>query len=194
MEPISWKECTTLYAQISRSRRPEEVLKKWKVSLNSLKLHSCSFLLTFAANLFSMQIQELQYNPPASYFIATAIDFMSIAYAIRLAVRSSAIKLYKRHVFTLIEWGTFQHTPISCLADLCIAIFDLGNCGLHNLPLFQTCHHCSCLFSAHGSSSCPVAAGIQHRIYRHDHAGFLTNGSDASLGFESCCLKRRLEK
>jgi hypothetical protein len=77
--------------QIAEARRSIEEAE------SVAKLTELAFLfipLTFAASLFSMQIKELQSTPPASY--------MGLAYAIRLMVRSTAIKQYQRHVFTLI--------------------------------------------------------------------------------------------
>lgn len=76
------------------------------------KLTELAFLfipLTFAASLFSMQVQELQSTPPASYFVATALAFVACAYLIRLIVRSSAIKQRKRRVFVLVR----RHADLS---------------------------------------------------------------------------------
>ena len=68
------------------------------------KLTELAFLfipLTFAASIFSMQIQQLQSAVPLSYFVVASLILLFLSYSMRLAVRSPRLAEFKRKCYRL---------------------------------------------------------------------------------------------
>jgi hypothetical protein len=61
--------------------------------------------LSFVASLFSMQVHELSDGVPLYLFALVAIAFVTIAYAVRLSIRSSRLLEYKNDIFAEIREG-----------------------------------------------------------------------------------------
>lgn len=68
------------------------------------KLTELAFLfipLTFAASIFSMQIQQLQSTVPLSYFVATSVILLFLSYSMRLGIRSPKLVEFKKRCYRL---------------------------------------------------------------------------------------------
>lgn len=66
------------------------------------KLTELAFIfipLSFAASLFSMQVNELAGGVPLYSFAIVAIGFVSMAYVVRLAMRNAALRDYRDDIF-----------------------------------------------------------------------------------------------
>lgn len=93
--------------QIADSRRG--IVETESVS----KLTELAFVfipLSFCASLFSMQIHELDRGVPAYTFILVAIGFVSVAYVVRLTIRSARLVDYKIEITNRIRKESYlQH-------------------------------------------------------------------------------------
>ena len=68
------------------------------------KLTELAFIfipLTFAASIFSMQIQQLQSTVPLSYFIVASVILLFLSYSMRLGIRSPKLAEFKRKCYRL---------------------------------------------------------------------------------------------
>jgi len=122
-------KCETLQQSLRAEMSLVESKRGIEEAESVSRLTELAFLfipMTFAASLFSMQLQELADNPPPVYsFVITAVVIVAVSYGLRLVQRSTVVGDLRRNIAqqirndqqvaakdipirTIISWGAWK--------------------------------------------------------------------------------------